>query len=171
MPATPELNEVPQTSASADIALAFDFGERRIGVATASRRARSASPLGTLQVGRAPPWHEIDRLVRDWAPGQFVLGIPSGEGSPALKAAIACFADALTARYGLPIATVDEQLTSRSARSEIAQQRRSGFLRRRSRRERIDALAACLIAEQWLAGPAVVHGTDAHSPASGDPVI
>jgi putative Holliday junction resolvase len=152
MPDTPEQRPAHETTRRAsDLVLAFDFGERRIGIATASRRAASASPLGTLQVGRQLPWDEIDRVMREWAPGHLVVGLPGGEGSPALLAAIAHFIEQLQHRYALPVTTVDEQLTSRSARSEIAQQRRSGFLRRKTRRGRIDALAACLIAEQWLA--------------------
>lgn len=135
------------------LVLAFDYGARRIGVATANRLTRSASPLGTLQVGQQPPWNEIDKIVAEWGPEQLVVGLPSGQANAALLAGIARFVTELERRYGLPVAAVDEHLTSQSARSEITQHRRSGFLRRKSRRERIDALAACLIAEQWLNGP------------------
>ena len=57
---------------------------------------------------------------------------------------------ALEERYRLPVATVDETLTSEAARAEIATGRRSGFLRRRVAKGRTDRIAACLIAEQWL---------------------
>ena len=140
------LNPAPRS-----IILAFDFGERRIGIATANPCTRSASPLGTLQVGRSLPWAELDRIVADWQPGQIVVGLPQSGTRSALLARIREFAQALGTRYAVPVATVDEHLTSRSARADLAEQRRSGLLRRRARRERIDALAACLIAEQWLA--------------------
>ena len=53
-------------------------------------------------------------------------------------------------RYRLPVATVDETLTSAAAQSELSNARRSGYLRRRVERESNDRVAACLIAEQWL---------------------
>ena len=49
-----------------------------------------------------------------------------------------------------PIATVDETLSSAAAESELAEKRRSGYLRRRVGKGGIDRVAACLIAEQWM---------------------
>lgn len=137
-------------SAAEDIVLAFDFGERRIGVATANLRTRTASPLTTLGAGAALPWMDLDRLVADWRPGRFVVGMPGGDGSGPLAKRARAFADALTERYGLPAETVDEALTSEAARAELAEGRRSGFLRRKIGKGHIDRVAACLIAEQWL---------------------
>lgn len=133
-----------------DILLAFDFGLRRLGVATANRGTRTASPLTTLAVDREPPWADIDRLVADWRPTQFVVGVPEGDGAAAIARRARAFATALTARYNLPVATVDETLTSVAAHAELAEGRRSGYLRRRIGRGRVDRLAACLIAEQWM---------------------
>jgi RNase H-fold protein (predicted Holliday junction resolvase) len=53
-------------------------------------------------------------------------------------------------RYGLPVATVDETLTSAAAETELAEKRRSGYLRRRVGKGGVDRVAACLIAEQWM---------------------
>lgn len=133
------------------VILAFDFGERRIGIATANPCTRSASPLCTVAVGRTLPWAELDRIVADWRPGQIVVGLPQSTTNRALLARIGEFARELGQRYAVPVATVDEHLSSCSAQADLVEQRRSGILRRRTRRERIDALAACLIAEQWLA--------------------
>jgi putative Holliday junction resolvase len=149
-----------------DLVLAFDYGTRRIGVATANRHTRSATPLGTLQVGQQLPWNEIDRIVREWGPAQLVVGLPSGQANPGLLASIARFVAELECRYTLPVAVVDEQLSSQSARSDLAQHRRSGFLRRKTRRGRIDALAACLIAEQWLNAPSDTETELAAAPMS-----
>src|SRR5690606_3736912 len=53
------------------IVLAFDFGLRRIGVATGNAYTRTASPLQTLvTAGDAVPWNDVDRLVADWRPAQ-----------------------------------------------------------------------------------------------------
>jgi CubicO group peptidase (beta-lactamase class C family) len=45
----------------------------------------------------------------------------------------------------LPVATVDETLTSAAAQTELAEGRRSGYLRRRSARGRVDRAAAHLL--------------------------
>ena len=134
------------------ILLAFDFGLRRLGVATANRQTRTASPLTTLRVDRTMPWADIDRILADWQPTQLIVGVPEGEGAVAIARQARAFAAALGERYDLPVATVDETLTSVAAQSELAEGRRSGYLRRRVGRGRVDRLAACLIAEQWMNG-------------------
>jgi putative Holliday junction resolvase len=132
------------------ILVAFDFGFRRIGVATANRETRTASPLTTVRVDREPPWGELDRIIDDWRPAQLVVGVPEGEGTEAVARRARAFASGLAERYELPVATVDETLTSAAAESELAENRRSGYLRRRVGKGGVDRVAACLIAEQWM---------------------
>jgi putative Holliday junction resolvase len=132
------------------ILLAFDFGLRRLGVATANLATRTASPLTTLRIDGDIPWPDIDRLVGDWQPAQLVVGLPEGEGSVAIARQVRRFVAQLVERYGLPVATVDETLTSAAAQSELTSARRSGYLRRRVGRDSTDRVAACLIAEQWM---------------------
>ena len=135
-----------------NILLAFDFGLRRLGVATANLATRTASPLTTLRVGRDLPWADLDRVIADWRPAQLIVGLPEGEGGERIAASVREFVDALQERYRLPVATVDETLTSVEAEAELKAGRRSGFLRRRLGRGRTDRVAACLIAEQWMNG-------------------
>jgi putative holliday junction resolvase len=130
--------------------LAFDFGMRRIGVATANLETRTASPLTTLRVDGDPPWAEIDRIVAEWRPGRFIVGVPEGEGAAAIARRARQFAATMGQRYSLPVATVDETLTSVEAETTLAANRRSGYLRRRVGKGRVDRAAACLIAEQWM---------------------
>jgi putative holliday junction resolvase len=132
------------------ILLAFDFGLRRLGVATANLATRTASPLTTLRIDREFPWSDIDRVVGDWQPAQLVVGLPEGEGAAQIARRVRGFVAQLVERYGLPVATVDETLTSVAAQTELTNARRSGFLRRRVGRESTDRVAACLIAEQWM---------------------
>lgn len=132
------------------ILVAFDFGLRRIGVATANRETRTASPLTTVRVDREPPWRELDRIIDDWRPAQLIVGVPEGDGAANIARRARAFAAALGERYGLPIATVDETLSSAAAESELAEKRRSGYLRRRVGKGGVDRVAACLIAEQWM---------------------
>lgn len=132
------------------ILVAFDFGLRRIGIATANREIRTASPLTTLRADGGPPWADIARIIKDWRPAQLVVGVPSGDGTETIARKARAFAAALAERYGLPVATIDETLTSAAAQSELAEKRRSGYLRRRVGKGSVDRLAACLIAEQWM---------------------
>ena len=132
------------------ILLAFDFGLRRLGVATANLATRTASPLTTLRLDREIPWADIDRVVGDWQPAQLVVGMPEGEGVAQIARAVRAFVGQLIERYRLPVATVDETLTSAAAQTELTSARRSGFLRRRVGRDSTDRVAACLIAEQWM---------------------
>jgi putative Holliday junction resolvase len=133
----------------ATVLIAFDFGQRRIGVATGNLLTRTASPLTTVRVGAQLPWQEIDRIIEEWRPQRLVVGQPSTKGTLATR--VARFVDALERRYGLDVATVDETLTSHAAHSGLREARRAGYLRRRLRaKDELDRHAACLIAEQWL---------------------
>jgi putative pre-16S rRNA nuclease len=131
-----------------DIVLAFDYGLARIGIASANRLTRTATPLVTLRAAAGrPSWIEIDRIVAEWHPAALVVGLPGANEHP-LHPHIASFVQELRVRYKLPLHTVDESLTSAAAASELGEQRREG--RRRSRKGDIDMRAACLIAEQWM---------------------
>jgi putative Holliday junction resolvase len=133
----------------AEVLIAFDFGQRRIGIATGNLLTRTASPLTTVNVGAQLPWQEIDRIIAEWRPQRLIVGQPSTKGSLATR--VARFVDALEQRYGLHVATVDETLTSHAAHSGLRDARRAGYLRRRLRKKaELDRHAACLIAEQWL---------------------
>ena len=133
----------------ATVLIAFDFGQRRIGVATGNLLTRTASPLTTVNVGRELPWQEIDRIIAEWRPQRLVVGQPGEKGPLAVR--VERFVDALEQRYGLDVATVDETLTSHAAHAGLRDARRAGYLRRRlGKKDGIDRHAACLIAEQWL---------------------
>jgi putative Holliday junction resolvase len=134
----------------ADLLLAFDFGLRRIGVATANRRTGTATPLTTLEAGREPPWEQIDSIIEQWQPGQLVVGLPDPVAAETIAAAATAFAAELEERYGLPVASTDESLTSRAAQSDLNMARRNRLMPRRIRKGTLDSHAACLIAEQWL---------------------
>ena len=146
---TGRVERVAQSS-ERHVVLAFDFGLRRLGIATANLATRTASPLTTLKVRDSIPWPDIDRVIEEWRPGQLVVGLPEGDGAASIARAVRAFVAQLGERYHLPVATVDETLTSVAAQSELTNARRSGYLRRRVQRDSTDRVAACLIAEQWL---------------------
>lgn len=134
--------------------LGFDYGTRRIGVAVGQTLTGSASAEGTLLAqGGQPNWPAIDALIAHWSPTRLLVGRPSnmdGTDSPMTGAAEA-FAQRLGERAGLPVDLVDERLTSFEARQQLREQRRSGVRKRRVRPGDLDAHAARLIVETWLA--------------------
>ena len=133
--------------------LAFDYGERRIGVAVSDPTRTIASPLGTLtrRAGKRPPWAEISALVAEQEADEIVVGLPldlaGGEG--AWAAEVRGFGDDLQRRTGLPVHWMDERLSSVRAERAV----RTMGLRKGQREEkaRIDAAAAAVILEGWLA--------------------
>jgi putative Holliday junction resolvase len=134
-------------------ALAFDYGERRIGVAFANRVTNTATALKTLQAREGQPVpQDILALIDEWQPDVFVVGVPyalDGSDSPMALRAVD-FGKTLGEKHGLPVETVDERLTSADASMMLREQRRTGARRRKVRRGDIDSLAAQLIAESWL---------------------
>ena len=135
------------------VLLAFDFGLRRIGVASGNLLTRTASPLTTLVVGREPPWGEIDRMIEEWRPSRLVVGMPPQDATGNIGKQVRSFVTQLRTRYALDVETVDESLTSRAAYATLTEHRRTGAAKRRIGKARLDRHAACLIAEQWLGDP------------------
>src|SRR5689334_12038248 len=117
LPDMPEPASPPPPPTEPWIALAFDFGRRRIGLASADSLTRSARPIGTLQYSHALEWSEIERHIRELRPRQLVVGVPlNADGSPgALTQAAQSFARELERRFKIPVATVDERWSSLEA--------------------------------------------------------
>ena len=135
------------------IVLAFDFGQRRIGVACGEGVSRTASPLGTVAVGsQGPRWDAIDALMRAWRPSSVVVGLPySVDGSEsAITGAARRFARELGARYKTSVQLVDERYSSLEAGTRLKEARESGLRKRRVAKADVDATAACIILERWL---------------------
>ena len=137
------------------IALAFDFGLKRIGIAAGDTLTSAAAPRPAVAVtARGPDWAAIDREVSALQPHLLIVGAPYNvDGSPgALNAAARRFAVELERRYGLPVKLIDERWSSLEATAALRKQRAGGQRRRRVRREDIDSAAAAVILERWLAG-------------------
>jgi putative Holliday junction resolvase len=148
MPVAPDA----KVARSAELILAFDFGQRRIGVAVGNTGTRTATAVGALPARGAPDWDAVARCLSEWTPARLLVGLPYNmDGSEtALTAACRRFAAELSHRYALPVELIDERLTSSAAQADLREARRSGARRRRVRREDIDANAARLILETWL---------------------
>jgi len=131
----------------------FDVGSRLIGVAVGNRFTGSARGLAALAVRDGEPdWSKLDALRREWLPDTLIIGLPltlDGEEQPASKNARR-FADKLVQRYSLPIALTDERYSSQEAAQRFANARAAG-LKKKSDAATIDAEAAAVILERWLA--------------------
>lgn len=126
--------------------LALDVGDKRVGVARASRVARLPEPLTTLE--RSDHFfEELQQLVVTEGADTLVVGLPRGlEGQTTEQTrATKTFVTELRQRVDLPVHTQDEAVTSQRAKKELTA---SG---KPYQRGDIDALAATYILEDFLA--------------------
>lgn len=139
--------------------LGFDVGMRRIGVAVGNALTGNASAVAVVDVHAAgPDWGQVDRLLRDWRPDGLIVGDPMtlDGGDQPIRQAARAFAEALRQRAQLPVAMVDERNSSQEAARRFAAARADGRRKRRDA-EVLDAVAAAVIVERWLAAPRDAH--------------
>jgi len=119
--------------------LAFDFGVRRIGVATGNSLTRTATPLTTVAAEGEARMAAIAALVAEWRPAALVVGVPRHpDGAAHANTARARrFGRELQTRFGLPVHEVDERYSTTDARRGGAAD--------------VDAAAAAILLEQHLA--------------------
>ncbi|PZU52570.1 MAG: Holliday junction resolvase RuvX [Thauera sp.] len=130
--------------------LAFDFGEKRIGVAVGECELRSASALTTFDAGTNDArWSAIGRLLDEWKPALLVVGLPLSPDGVAhdMTARAQRFARQLEGRYRLPVALQDERYTSAEADTQL---RDGGQRDWRERKKHLDAHAAQLILKDYF---------------------
>ena len=142
---------MPESTFSRGPILAFDFGLRRIGIAVGQFTTMTAGSLETVSNGKEPDWVAIDRLVNEWKPTQLLVGLPLGAEGDETKMSRAArkFGNQLLNRYSLQVNYADERLSSRAAESRFAELRAQGSLRRKHV-QKLDAMAAQIILENWL---------------------
>ena len=118
--------------------LAFDFGLRRVGVASGNDLLFAAQPLKTLAVEGDARWAAIGALIAQWQPDALVVGVPFHPDGAAHDNTHRAqrFARQLHGRFKLPVHEVDERYTTTEALSQGAPD--------------ADAAAAAIILEQFL---------------------
>ncbi|MDD2814500.1 MAG: Holliday junction resolvase RuvX [Thiotrichaceae bacterium] len=130
---------------SAGCVLGFDYGRKRIGVAVGQNLTATAKALATLHcVQNKPDWDRIQRYIQEWQPQALIVGVPKhadGTSSESTEAALR-FSRQLHGRYGLPVHTVDETLSSVEAASQLKQRKLAAHL--------LDAVSAEIILITWL---------------------
>jgi len=128
--------------------LAFDFGERRIGVAVGESALRSAHPLQTIDARDNPTrFASIGRLIETWQPARLVVGLPAPERDDhPMNARCRKFARQLEGRFGLVAELVDESWSSAAAEADLG----AAGLDAARRRAVLDSVAAQAILQTWF---------------------
>jgi putative Holliday junction resolvase len=148
-------------------ALGVDYGQRRIGLALSDASGMLARPWKTIaRVGNASQVAqaiagELAALERQEEPvGVVVMGYPRRlNGHPNEQtASVQKVADHLRRLVGVPLVMQDERLSSREADDLLARSEKDW----RKRKERLDAMAAAVILQDYLDSSAA-RGADANA--------
>jgi putative Holliday junction resolvase len=129
---------MPSSLALLQSFLAFDFGQKRTGVAYASRLLGQAQPQGTVNASGDARWPLIAKHIERWQPDALVVGVPyHPDGAAHENTALAKkFARQLQGRFALPVFEVDERYSTTEVKSGGAVD--------------VDAASACVILDQFL---------------------
>lgn len=129
--------------------LAFDFGEKRIGVAVGNLSIGIAHPLDTISgESNDVRFAAIAAMIAEWQPSRLVVGLPSHLDGTEHELSRLCrkFANRLHGRFNLPVTLVDERLTS----AEASQSLNEIGIRGRSQKVMIDQVAAQRILQSYF---------------------
>ncbi|WP_421859307.1 Holliday junction resolvase RuvX [Marinobacter salarius] len=129
--------------------MAFDFGTRRIGVASGQEILGTGKPLTMLPArDGVPDWEQIGRLLKEWQPDRVLVGLPLNmdDTENDMCARARKFGKRLHGRFHVEVEMVDERLTSFEAKGDVMASGGS----RDFGRDGIDDRAAVLILETWF---------------------
>lgn len=130
-------------------ALGFDFGLKRIGVASGEHLLGIAHPLTTLNVeSNEDRFNQIAKLVDEWKPSTLVVGLPLKLDGEEHEVTLLCkkFARRLDGRFGLPVVMIDERLSSAEASQSLKEIGISG----RKQKPILDQIAAQVILQSYF---------------------
>ena len=137
--------------------MGIDFGRRRIGLALSDPTGTVATPLETLErrTGKRAPLSRMECIGRERGVERLVVGLPLDLDGRETEWCVEVreMGERLGQRLGVPVAFVDERLTS--VRAERAVRSMGLRKRERERKARVDAAAAQLILQAWLDRPEV----------------
>jgi len=132
--------------------LGFDFGEKRIGVATGEISLGIAHALTVIVAeDNDTRFARIADLIAEWQPALLVVGVAShDDGSVHETGRLARrFGQRLHGRFSLPVEFIDERLTSHAAETAL----RDIGVRADRRKALLDAAAAAEILRTWFETP------------------
>jgi putative Holliday junction resolvase len=129
--------------------LAFDFGEKRIGVALGEHMLGIAHPLTTISAeSNDDRFKQIAELVSEWKPAVLVVGLPLSLEGEEHEVTLLCkkFARRLDGRFSLPVVMIDERLSSVEAESTLKEMGITG----RKQKTMLDQVAAQHILQSYF---------------------
>lgn len=129
--------------------MGFDFGMVRIGVAIGETVTGLAHPLTMIASEPvAQRFEQIGALLAEWEPHQIIVGLPTTLDGAEHDMTQRCrrFGNQLHGRFNLPVAWVDERLSSAEAEQRLQQAGQSA----RATKANVDAVAAQILLQQWL---------------------
>ena len=121
--------------------LAFDFGEKKIGIAIGNTLTRQARPLEIIfSEVRDARFGRIAQLLREWQPQRAIVGLALATDGGEQPATVRCrrFANQLHGRFGLAVELVDERGSSMEAQRLLGTHAPD------------DAMAAAVILQRYL---------------------
>lgn len=118
--------------------IAFDYGEKRTGVAVGNRVLGTAQAQGSIHAQGDARFAQIAQRLQEWQPDAIVIGVPYHPDGAAHEntARAKKFGRQLHGRFALPVFEVDERYSTTEALA-------SGV-------KDPDAASACIILEQFL---------------------
>ena len=123
--------------------IAFDYGEKKIGVAVGQTSTNTSSPLQIIfNKDNNTNWTSISSLLDEWKPDLILLGKPlnmDGSESEIMKK-VDKFYKELKSIYDADIEFVDERLTTFEAREILKDEKQ----------DNVDAHAAKILIDNWF---------------------
>lgn len=123
--------------------IAFDYGEKKIGVAVGQTSTNTSSPLQIIfNKDNNTNWTSISSLLDEWKPDLILLGKPlnmNGSDSEIMKK-VDKFYKELKSIYDADIEFVDERLTTFEAREILKDEKH----------DNVDAHAAKILIDNWF---------------------
>jgi len=121
--------------------LAFDFGEKKIGIAIGNTLTRQARPLEIIfSEVRDARFGRIAQLLQEWQPRRVIVGLALASDGSEQPATARCrrFANQLHGRFGLAVELIDERGSSMEAQQLLGTNAPD------------DAVAASVILQRYL---------------------
>jgi putative Holliday junction resolvase len=129
--------------------IAFDFGQRRIGVAIGNNVSKTAQALITIESAtNNQKFEAIQKIMEEWMPVSIVVGVPFNvDGSEHKVTNLSKkFAKQLEEKYSLPTHLIDERYTSIEASHELKDKK----IDVKKKKLLIDQIAAKIILQSYL---------------------
>ena len=123
--------------------VAFDFGEKKIGVAVGQTSTYTSSPLQVIFNNHDKVnWNEISILLEEWKPELILIGKPLNmDGTDSeIMMKVDAFYKKLESLYDAKFEYVDERLTTFEARDILKE----------NNVETVDANAAKILIDNWF---------------------